>query len=248
VRILISCMQCFQETGTPSLHFSRPEIRDDGIYENRCPAGHDTTTFLQQQKFEVLFEVGANAILDGYYREAVSSFTSSLERFYEYALRILLSRPSNSDDLFNICWKEASSQSERQLGAFVFVWATNFGEAPALLPNALVKFRNEVIHKGKIPTKEEALRYGNAVLGVLRPKLYALKAEFAKEMAELTFRQSHKQRAESSSNHPVATLGMATCVSLMSEGTAKQDQSLEGYLNGLAQQRRIFEGLGAPTL
>jgi len=147
-----------------------------------------------------------------------------------------------------MCWKEVSSQSERQLGAFVFVWATNFGKAPALLPNALVKFRNEVIHKGKIPSKEEALRYGDAVLGVLRPKLSALKAEFTKEITELTSRQFHKQQAESSNDHLVATLGMATCVSLMGGDTAKQDQSLEDYLKSLAQQRYIFEGLGAPKL
>lgn len=54
-----------------------------------CSHGHKTTTIVQNPKYEILFDIGANAIVDGYYREAVSSFTSSLERFYEYSIKIL---------------------------------------------------------------------------------------------------------------------------------------------------------------
>ncbi len=66
------------------------EFRDDGRYEVTCPKGHKSVTILQQQKFEVLFDIGAYAIVDGYYREAVSSFTSSLERFYEFFVKAVL--------------------------------------------------------------------------------------------------------------------------------------------------------------
>src|SRR5450759_1525283 len=114
-------MKCLQEFGRPSSEFSQIEFRDDGRYELKCSFGHETTTVLQQQKFEILFEIGAHAILDGYYREAVSSFTSSLERFYEFAIRVFLEKSSKSDDLFQSCWSKVSSQSERQLGAFVFL-------------------------------------------------------------------------------------------------------------------------------
>jgi hypothetical protein len=38
----------------------------------------------------VLFDIGANAVVDGYYREAITSFSASLERFYEYFLGALL--------------------------------------------------------------------------------------------------------------------------------------------------------------
>ncbi len=66
------------------------ELRDDGRYEFTCENGHTTVTVLQEQKFEVLFDLGAHAILDGYYREAVASFTSSLERFYEFFIKAAL--------------------------------------------------------------------------------------------------------------------------------------------------------------
>ena len=49
------------------------------LLQIKCSRSHETTAILQEQKFEILFDIGAHAILDGYYREAVSSFTSSLE-------------------------------------------------------------------------------------------------------------------------------------------------------------------------
>ncbi len=69
--------------------FCNINIRDDGIYEATCPEGHKTYTLLQQLLFEVLFDIGAYAITDGYYREAVSSFTASLERFYEFYVKVI---------------------------------------------------------------------------------------------------------------------------------------------------------------
>lgn len=67
--------------------FTAVEVRDENHYALTCPKGHRNVVVLQQQKFEVLFEIGAHAIEDGYYREAVSSFTASLERFYEFFVR-----------------------------------------------------------------------------------------------------------------------------------------------------------------
>ncbi|MGL5998259.1 MAG: hypothetical protein ACRC1I_17390 [Pseudomonas proteolytica] len=86
MQLTLSCVQCLQENGRPG-GASHIEVRDDGCYMATCLSGHRTVTVLQQHKFGVLFEIGAHAILDGYYREAVSSFTSSLERFYEYTIR-----------------------------------------------------------------------------------------------------------------------------------------------------------------
>lgn len=81
MRLLIPCMKCLQELERPDEWFGRVEFRDDGCYEVVCRRGHSTVTLLQEEKYEVLFEIGVNAILDGYYREAVASFAASLERF-----------------------------------------------------------------------------------------------------------------------------------------------------------------------
>lgn len=130
MRVLIPCIRCLQELGRPSGEFSQVEFRDDGRYELTCASGHRVTTVLQQQKFEVLFDIGAHAILDGYYREAVSSFAASIERFYEFAVRVILASSSGSDELFKDAWKPVSIQSERQLGGFVLLWSQPLRRCP----------------------------------------------------------------------------------------------------------------------
>jgi hypothetical protein len=163
------------------------EFRDDGCYRFECKNSHKTKLILQNQKFEMLFDIGAHAILDGYYREAVSSFTSSLERFYEFALRTLLEKSSGSDKLFQEVWKNISAQSERQLGAYTILWASNFNQSPRILSSSDVKFRNAVIHKGMIPTKEEAINYGDSVLKVLVPQMLVLRNAFPIEVGNVVF-------------------------------------------------------------
>jgi hypothetical protein len=82
-------MQCLQEQGKPSYIFNLAELQDNGLYYMKCEMGHETVTWLQQEKFETLFELAANAILDGYYRDAISSFSSAMERFYEFYLKVI---------------------------------------------------------------------------------------------------------------------------------------------------------------
>lgn len=67
----------------------------------------------------MLSQIGANAIIDGYYREAVSSFSASLERFYEFSVHVLMRHFGKNSQQFKSAWRPISNQSERQLGAFV---------------------------------------------------------------------------------------------------------------------------------
>ncbi|MCL5228488.1 hypothetical protein [Pseudomonas nunensis] len=227
MRLTLSCMQCLQESGRLG-GASHVEIRDDGCYTATCLNGHKTVTVLQQQKFEVLFEIGAHAILDGYYREAVSSFTSSLERFYEYTIRILLEKSSGSDNLFQAAWKNVSNMSERQLGAFIFLWAHNFKEPPALLPDNMIKFRNEVIHKGKIPSRDKALEYGDAVLDVLRPKLSKILEAFPEQVQSSSIRQIMASAGKADTPNSVSTMSINT---ILGQGNVEgPEKRLEEHL------------------
>src|SRR6266852_7038801 len=91
--IEMPCGTCSKENrpreGRGVIRMYPQEVRDDARYEVVCLRGHRSIVLLQEQKFEVLFELGANAILDRYYREAVMSFTASLEQFYEFAIYVL---------------------------------------------------------------------------------------------------------------------------------------------------------------
>lgn len=243
MRLLIPCMLCLQELGRPSNEFARVEFKDDGHYELTCSLGHTSSTVLQQHKFEVLFDIGAHAILDGYYREAVSSFTSSLERYYEFSIRVLLESATASDELFQSTWKNVSSQSERQLGAFIFLWAACMKEEPTLLPQKMVTFRNEVIHKGKIPSKEEAMQYGDAILDNLTPKIKALKAAFPSQVSNSVFRHIKGSASKADGKSQVSTFYAATIISLSNGEPGHIEKPLEEHLKSLAEWRKIVSAV-----
>jgi hypothetical protein len=138
------------------------EIQDEPVYQVKCSKGHNTKCLVQHVKFELLFDLGFNALIDGYYREAVSSFASALERLYEFAIRIFIS-DSATDELFEQTWKKVANQSERQLGAFLFLYLDKIKKIPAVLSENDILFRNRVIHKGYISSKDESVAFGEAV-------------------------------------------------------------------------------------
>ncbi|WP_198527820.1 hypothetical protein [Pseudoalteromonas undina] len=215
MRLPFSCMKCTFESGLGSVspYPTYIELRDDGRYEFTCANGHTTITVVQEQKFEVLYDLGAYAIVDGYYREAIASFTSSLERFYEFFIKACLFEDGIDKEVFDQAWKNVSRQSERQLGAFIFLYCKAFSEPPVLLRQKLIELRNDVIHKGKIPSKEEAMAYGESILCVIRPILKRVKNEFPNGVQASVFNHLMESR-KSDENQQVTTMSIATIISL----------------------------------
>src|SRR5688572_21926828 len=117
------CWPCSDTKGKKlRAYFQDVEIRDDNFYRSTCPAGHENLVVIQNQKFELLFDFGARALLDGYTREAVASMAAALERFYEFYLKVVCLKHGIADFDFKNSWKFVSAQSERQLGAFLFTY------------------------------------------------------------------------------------------------------------------------------
>jgi len=87
-------------------------------------------------------------LLDGYPREAGTSFATSFERFEEFTCRFLLARGNVSFEGVDTWWKELATSSERQIGRFVALWISDFFGPSPLLPKKLVEFRNDCVHKG----------------------------------------------------------------------------------------------------
>jgi hypothetical protein len=164
------------------------DVRDDGIYEFECARGHKAFYELAEERFEILFEIGVKAISDTYYREAVSSFTAALERFYEFSIKVYIAKnlklngKSLNYENFEAAWKQVSKQSERQYGAYIFLHYSLMGEAPPLQTNNERSFRNQVIHQGIYSTKPAAIEYGDSVLALLRSGAETLRLNFREEM------------------------------------------------------------------
>lgn len=160
------CMkEAFSNSGLNTLTFRLTPhmIHDSGVHDITCPKGHEYSVVLNAAKYEILFDVGMNALNDGYTRESVSSFASSLERFYEFFIKFQVLNCGSSQELADKAWKTVSNQSERQLGAFTYLYLFNFGDLPPELGNDDRGFRNKVVHKGYIPSTKEALEFGRVV-------------------------------------------------------------------------------------
>ena len=231
-----SCMFGQEKLETPP-YPSYVELRNDGRYEFICSQGHKTITILQQQKFEVLYEIGAYALIDGYYRESIASFTSALERFYEFFLLVKSLQNKIDTHIFNSAWKLISSQSERQLGAFIFSYTEQFSKQPTLLSQNNIAFRNSVIHKGTIPTKNEALDYGQAILNVVTPLLRETLAAFPDGVQQSIFKHLQECRGEEG-GFPISTMSMPTILSIDQTGSALEIKNLETELDNLKWWRQ----------
>jgi hypothetical protein len=194
MRVSAFCWQCLRAAGNTkesydNLKLRYPEMREDRwipfndveLPQISCPVGHVTYVSLSAERFELLFDFGAMALLDGYARESVAAFTASLERFYEFYLRVIAAR-HDSSLIFKEAWKAVQNASERQLGGFIF--ARLFDGHVYRPDEKRIAFRNRVIHRGHIPTDQEVKNYGEYILSVILPILSELNSTCPDALAE----------------------------------------------------------------
>lgn len=142
-------------------HYPVLEVGDTQYYDVTCESGHSFRAFLEKERFELLFEWAVHAFIDGYYREAVTSFASALERFYEFCIYALIDGHATSEE-FDKAWRSLKF-SERQFGAFSLMYLQATGRACPVPSQDEVRLRNDVVHNGKFPSRDEALQYGEVV-------------------------------------------------------------------------------------
>lgn len=212
--INILCGECVNTSPETYLKSTQVRYQDDQRYLLTCEKGHETITVLQEDKFELLFQVGAHALLDGYYREAISSFSSSLERFYEYFIKVIFLNNNKDTELLSNIWRLVSAQSERQLGAFIFLYTQAFNEPPPILSPPKITFRNAVIHKGKFPTESEALEYGQTVIDIIRPTLDRLFEDFPDGVRECLFASQPNISSKFNGGKTVSVVTTLTIISI----------------------------------
>ncbi len=214
MKIYLNCMQC--DPFSPHRYKKEVEYNEEGYYTIECPNGHKSFIILQEEKFETLFQIGAHAIYDGYYREAVSSFTSSLERFYEFCVQLFCKKHNIEMDKIEKACKFFTNSSERQFGSFLFLYLIEFGELPFSFDEDTSNrnFRNGVIHKGKIPTKEEAIKYGDCIRKFILKTELKLQKNYEKELSELIFKNLSDKAKQNINNYPVVTMCQGNIISL----------------------------------
>lgn len=174
---MIRCIQCERDKTDRLFVVKSAELRDDLSYEITCPNNHRTRLIYEVQKFEILFDMGISALIDGYGREAVTSFAAAQERFHEFCIKVFLHQLKVEGKDVAATWKLVSNQSERQLGAFYFLHLALIRTVP-IPDNKKVEFRNNVIHKGTIASTEDAKKYAAFVYDYIIRVVKEMKLRF----------------------------------------------------------------------
>jgi hypothetical protein len=165
MRISVFCIQCIKEGKIehPSQSSIHTEYYEDLVVRTKCKNGHVIEACSSAHKFEVLLESAVDALIDGYTIQAAFSFCLAYERFFEFCIRVLCNKKGIDKLEFEKTFAQMSKHSERQLGAFMFLYLAEFGKHYKLKESSITSFRNDVIHKGKIPTPDEVEKIANDI-------------------------------------------------------------------------------------
>lgn len=247
--VRLMCPQCVyavtqQIEGFTTIDARAPivQLAEDGRYEVECEKGHHSIVVLRNLKFELLFEVGLNAIIDGYSREGVTSFASALERFYEFYWRVVMHEHSVPDEAVAAAWKPLSRQSERQVGAYIAASTILTGRVPSLLnPNKEVTFRNNVVHNGYVPSADEAIIFGDVVMNLINTELSVLRTD-APESLETVYSSLLPKNDEETSESETELCGGANILTAISVLNPPDPASGDVRVGGVAEQfERILQ-------
>jgi hypothetical protein len=220
MKIWLFCDQCNKETGNEFLSYYPTEIVEDKIYDFTCPKGHNSKFHLQSIKYQLLFQSAFKALLEGYFLEATLGFTASLERFYEFFCKFVCFKNKIPEKEVVATWKQISNQSERQYGAFLFLYILEQKEAfdqKKFQIEALKKFRNKVIHKGYLPDEKETVKYGEDVFNLIS-NVSVMIAQKDKELFHSFSGKELMQDPKIQEEHPgIVSMGMSTMLNMTYE-------------------------------
>ena len=236
MKIRTACMKCLTPKESSNIQpaiWMNLQINDENVYTFTCPNGHKNVLILQEEKFELLFESAVHAISDGYYKEAVSSIASSIERLYEFSINVIAIKNKIETKNLETAWKNVSSLSERQLGAFIFLYLLEFNECPPLPKKTMTEFRNKVIHKGYFPDFPDVLNYGEEILKIMFAILIKLRQNCKDAIQEYQMLKM-KQLTEKASQISGILVGQSSPTMIhmvLSDELFGKDVTLSGYLN-----------------
>jgi hypothetical protein len=109
----------------------------------------------------------------------------------------------------------------------------------------MVRFRNRVVHEGKIPTREEAIKFGNAVLDVLRPPLAILRKSYQEEINKIT--SENLMKASIKSGRLISTMCETSIIGADYDEPKQQAKTLEEALQFLTEKRQIYSFIQGKT-
>lgn len=241
MKIKLVCTKCMSAKNTEeffkNFKLYNVLINDEGVYRIKCSEGHTIEAVLQNPKFELLFDYGMMALIDGYTREAVASWTASLERFIEFTIKVIVANNEIDDEKFKNTWKHLKNSSQMQLGSYYLMYLLNFKEPPKTLDDNKKGFRNKVIHKGKIPDLEETKDYGEYIYNYIKTILNDLKVFHNEDIMHIISNEL-REKHELTKTHNISTSVIPTALSCVS---SSGDKEFIEVLNDFNKKDFVYE-------
>jgi hypothetical protein len=177
MRMPMSCFECHREVaeaggGEVTGAYWLITLDDDFKYIGACPNGHEVRVALGNVRYELLYDQAIMCLHLGFLREALSGAATALERFFEFACRVMLEHAGINEAIVDRGWS-GISRSEPQQGAFLALYLLTFKRAFATPPGVrtlggMTTPRNNVVHNGWVPDEEEATKYAKEVFEISR--------------------------------------------------------------------------------
>jgi hypothetical protein len=246
MKIIVPCKGCFDEL-RQSWGNNRYEIdiNDQGFYTFTCKEGHINTFVLGNPKFEVLYESGLYALADNYYREASTSFYVAFERFLEFMLfakMVSTGMVDSMESFITAYFKFMNSQSERQVGAFYALFYPHSAVLNGpIFKKKIVEARNNIIHKGYIPSQDETIEFGENIKLIIDQIWDSFVNEGGNMAKALVLYKEHLIHTNKTEQTYAQTfyLNKHTLHSVI----ARKTPSIREYATGLRAEKRIIVGL-----
>ncbi len=107
------------------------------------------------------------------------------------------------------------------------------------MSNSQTNFRNSVIHKGEIPTREETIEYAGAILGLIDNATVKLRAKYAEAVNE-TFEHYVPHYESKNESENVLTINHLTIIQVnedFPEDDQRRNRDIEYLVNMVLQDR-----------
>lgn len=232
----VTCNRCPTTTLSSGVQHSvvmGTPYREGPLYSLRCSAGHEVLVQLGNPKHEILFQMAAYSLLDGNYRDAVSTFGSSLEEFWEFCFQAI----SASLGVRPLPVPRVRGAHKAR---FEKSWLDVMQTEPPVLASEEYEIRNRVMHEGYVPTEEEALDFGNKVLVLVSRAMQTLGWKLQGAVAEASAAIISEGKSRLNLGEPDAGMYDAT---ILHDNESMNYRRLEDYMSHLRKLDELFESL-----
>jgi hypothetical protein len=218
---------------------------DGPFYDLTCPAGHEARVLLGNPKHEVLFQMAAYSLLDENYRDAIATFGSSLEEFWEFALQCIYA--SQGVERLPVPRVKGGGRKAR----FENAWRNVFKPEPPGTPQppeppALTieeyEIRNEVLHEGRVPTQRQAFEFGNKVLVRVAPAMQTLRWRLDGAVGKASAAIIAEAKSRLNAGEPTAALQDAL---ILHDHESMPQRRLIDYMPHLRKMDELFASIKA---